>query len=116
VIRQLRIYEIFEDTKAAFHERFRDHAVRIMASHGFHIVAAWESTTDGRVEFLYVLEWRDVATMTETWEAFMADEEWAAVKRETGARHGRMVGAIEDRILEPVPYLTDGIGAGRASS
>jgi hypothetical protein len=30
MIRQLRIYEIFEATKAAFHARFRDHAARIM--------------------------------------------------------------------------------------
>ncbi|HEX3524813.1 MAG TPA: hypothetical protein VHT52_22335 [Stellaceae bacterium] len=30
MIHQLRIYEIFEDTKNAFHARFRDHAARIM--------------------------------------------------------------------------------------
>ena len=30
MIQQLRIYEIFEKNKAAFHARFRDHAARIM--------------------------------------------------------------------------------------
>jgi hypothetical protein len=30
MIHQLRIYEIFEPNKAAFHARFRDHAARIM--------------------------------------------------------------------------------------
>jgi hypothetical protein len=30
MIQQLRIYEIFENNKAAFHARFRDHAARIM--------------------------------------------------------------------------------------
>ena len=30
MIHQLRIYEIFEHNKAAFHARFRDHATRIM--------------------------------------------------------------------------------------
>jgi hypothetical protein len=39
MIHQLRVYEIFEDTKAAFHARFRDHAARIMRRHGFDIAA-----------------------------------------------------------------------------
>ena len=43
MIQQLRIYEIFENNKAAFHARFRDHAARIMRTrYGFHIVAMWE--------------------------------------------------------------------------
>jgi hypothetical protein len=108
VIRQLRIYEIFADTKDAFHARFRDHAARIMATYGFRIVAGWESATGDRLEFVYLLEWPDEATMRERWAAFMADEEWAAIKRETGARHGRLVGEIEDRVLHPVDYLPNG--------
>lgn len=110
MIRQLRIYEIFEETRAAFHERFRDHAARIMANYDFRIAAAWETITDERIEFVYLLEWPDRATMTDRWAAFMADEEWAEVKRETAARHGRFVGDIEDRVLEPVPYLPDQLG------
>lgn len=105
MIRQLRIYEIFEDTKQAFHERFRDHAARIMATYGFRIISAWESSMDGRPEFVYLLEWPDEATMKERWAAFMADEEWAQIKRETGGRHGQLVGAIQDRVLDPVDYL-----------
>jgi hypothetical protein len=50
MIHQLRIYEIFEHNKAAFHARFRDHAARIMARHGFQIVAMWEAKTAGRTE------------------------------------------------------------------
>ena len=45
-IHQLRNYEIFEDTKDAFHARFRDHATRIMRRYGFHIVAMWEAKMD----------------------------------------------------------------------
>ena len=48
----------------------------------------------------------------EAWAAFMADEEWAAIKKETGARHGRFVDAISDRTLEPAPYSPDRAGAG----
>jgi hypothetical protein len=105
VIRQLRIYEIFDETKEAFHERFRDHAARIMARYRFSIIAGWESSIDGRPEFVYLLEWPDETTMKDRWTAFMADEEWAQIKRETSALHGQMVGSIQDRVLRPVDYL-----------
>ena len=62
MIHQLRIYEIFEHNKAAFHARFRDHAVRIMRTYGFHILAMWEARTDQRTEFVYLLVWPDEAT------------------------------------------------------
>jgi hypothetical protein len=45
VIHQLRIYEIFDSNKKAFHDRFRDHAIRIMAKYDFKIVATWEAKT-----------------------------------------------------------------------
>jgi len=104
MIHQLRIYEIFEPTKTAFHARFRDHAARLMRQHGFAIRAMWETTTDTRTEFVYLLDWPDEATLKAGWEAFMADAEWARVKRETGAAQGPLVGAIEDRVLRPVDY------------
>jgi len=63
VIHQLRIYEIFDANKKAFHDRFRDHAMRIMAKYDFKIVATWESKKDNRTEFVYLLEWPDRETM-----------------------------------------------------
>jgi NIPSNAP len=104
VVHQLRIYEIFEGNKRAFHDRFRDHAARIMAKYDFRIVAMWEAQTDQRTEFVYVLEWPDRATMADRWKKFMADEEWARIKKETAAAHGKLVGEIEDRTLELTDY------------
>ena len=43
MIHQLRIYEIFDANKAAFHARFRDHAGRIMRKYDFRILAMWEN-------------------------------------------------------------------------
>ena len=34
----------------------------------------------------------------------MTDEEWTEIKRVTGAEHGKLVGAIEDRMLVPTGY------------
>ena len=105
MIQQLRIYEIFEKNKAAFHARFRDHAARIMQTrYGFRIVAMWETRLSDRTEFAYLLQWPDETTKTAAWSAFMADTEWSEIKRVTHAEHGLMVGQIEDRLLVPVEY------------
>lgn len=103
-IHQLRIYEIFEHNKAAFHERFRDDAARIMKKYDFRIVAMWETKYDGRTEFVYLLQWPDEATMREQWRQFMADQEWSQIKEETGARYGDLVGDIEMRVLRLTDY------------
>ena len=104
MIHQLRIYEIFEHNKDAFHDRFRDHAARIMRSYGFRIVAMWEARTPERTEFVYLLAWPDEATKQAAWATFMADAEWKEIKRVTGAKHGDLVGTIEDRTLVPTAY------------
>jgi heme-degrading monooxygenase HmoA len=103
-VQQLRVYEIFDGAKQAFHDRFRDHGQRIMARHGFRIVAMWESRSEGKTEFVYLLDWKDEAAMKAAWATFMADPEWAEIKRVTGAQHGRMVGAIQDRTLRLTDY------------
>ncbi|MBV9592016.1 MAG: NIPSNAP family protein, partial [Hyphomicrobiales bacterium] len=61
MIQQLRIYEIFERNKLAFHARFRDHAARIMRKYGFQILGMWEAKGKERTEFIYLLEWSDEA-------------------------------------------------------
>ena len=104
MIHQLRIYEIFEHNKSAFHDRFRDHAARIMQTYGFHILAMWETKTLQRTEFVYLLVWPNEAAMRSAWDKFMADQEWKEIKRITSAQHGDLVGAIEDRVLTITDY------------
>ena len=103
VIHQLRIYEIFDSNKKAFHDRFRDHAMRIMAKYDFKIVATWESKKDNGTEFVYLIEWPDRETMADRWEKFLRDPEWIKIKKETAEVYGPLVGEIQDRTL----YLTD---------
>jgi hypothetical protein len=104
VIHQLRIYEIFDSNKKVFHDRFRDHAMRIMAKYDFKIVATWESKRDNRTEFVYLLEWPDRETMADCWEKFLRDQEWIKIKKETGEMYGPLVGEIQDRTLYPTDY------------
>ena len=104
IIHQLRIYEIFEHNKASFHDRFRDHAARIMRAYGFDIIAMWEGRMGHRTEFVYLLAWPDEQTMRRAWEQFMAYQDWSKIKRLTRAQHGELVGMIEDRVLIPMSY------------
>ncbi|MFE0018121.1 NIPSNAP family protein [Mesorhizobium sp. NPDC059054] len=104
VIHQLRIYEIFEANKAAFHARFRDHAIRIMKKYGFDFIALWETQPQGRTEFVYLLRWPDEQTMTDAWARFMADSEWSEIKERTATESGSMVGQITERVLRPTDY------------
>src|SRR5437868_14289266 len=98
MIHQLRVYEIFEHNKSAFHERFRDHAARIMKSYGFRILAMWEAKSDRRTEFVNLLTWPNEAKKQAAWTKFMADGERKEIKRATSTQHGDLVGSIEDRM------------------
>ena len=104
MIHQLRIYEIFEHNKTAFHERFYKHALRIWQAYGFKLVAAWETHNEGRTEFIYLLAWPDEPTMRSAWEKFRTDEEWIDVKRVMSAQYGELVGRIEEKVLRPTSY------------
>lgn len=101
---QLRIYEIFEHNKRAFHERFRQHALPTMKRHGFTILSTWESKSDSRTEFVYLLQWSSEQTMKERWAAFLNDPEWVDIKARSLTAHGPVVGAIQDRVLRVTEY------------
>ena len=105
MINRLRVYGLYDDTKEQFHNRFRDHAWRIMRSYGFDILAFWDTSSEDGPLFMYLLRWPDEPTMTKAWETFMADEEWKQIKRDTSAAYGPMVRAIVgDHVLEPTEY------------
>lgn len=104
MINQIRIYEIPEDNRGPFHDRFRDQAAPIFARHGFRIQAMWESRRDDKLFFIYLLTWTDEVEMRAAWDTFMADPEWAEIKRVTAARHGSYVNGIEEFVLTPTDY------------
>lgn len=103
-IHQLRIYQIPENNINVFHERFRDHAVRIMKKYKFNIIAIWESNFNEKTEFVYLLEWKNKQTMDEAWKQFRADQEWIDIKKRTALLHGNYVDSIQDRTLIVTDY------------
>lgn len=103
-IYQLRVYEIFEKNKKDFHDRFRDHAMVIMKKYNFKINSIWESKSENKTEFVYLLEWPDEATMKKAWLDFRADKEWIEIKKQSSAKFGDLLGNIEDRMLIKTDY------------
>ena len=104
MIHQLRIYEGAGDKKAAFHSRFRDHALRIMKRYKFDVVALWESTSVMNFEFIYVLRWPDEETLERQWNAFLADPEWIDIKRRMANDIGEPVRRVTSRVLRLADY------------
>lgn len=98
-IHQLRIYELPKENEQAFHDRFRDHAYRIMKKYHFNILAMWKSNFYEKAEFVYLLEWENETTMKSAWDKFLADQEWKNIKAETAKLHGAFVQTIQDRTL-----------------
>jgi hypothetical protein len=76
----------------------------IMKSYGFDILATWESKTNERTEFVYLLAWPDEQAMLRAWGQFRADVEWKKIKKVTNTQHGDLVGVIEERTLVPIKY------------
>ena len=104
-VHQLRIYELDRTKRDAFHARFRDHAVPIIESYGLRILAMWESDADDRLEFVYLVESPDRATLERQWDLFMADESWSQAKQEVRAAiGGEPVLEVSTRVLETVDY------------
>ena len=75
-----------------------------MYRQGFSVVATWLGRADTATVLVYLLHWKEATAMMSAWAAFMADPEWSAIKKDTGARHGRFVDGNEDRTLELTDY------------
>jgi heme-degrading monooxygenase HmoA len=101
---QLRIYKLHPGNEAHFHDRFRDQCMPIMKRYGFDIVFTSQSGPDGHAEFVYLLRWKDRSTQAAAWKAFLADPEWVAIKKSSGAKYGDLVDEVEDRSLDMLPY------------
>jgi hypothetical protein len=103
-IYQLRIYEVSPDKKVAFHNRFKNHALRIMKKYGFDPVVLWESSSVVNFEFIYILKWPNIETMENQWKLFLADEEWINIKKKMDNEIGEPVVRVTSRVLDNIEY------------
>lgn len=103
-IQQLRIYELNRSNRDAFHQRFQDHALRIMKKYDFRVLDIWESDTGEKLQFIYLLWWPDRETMDNSWKEFLADPEWIEIKKRSAAQFGELVRDAKGQSLERLTY------------
>ena len=102
--KELRIYDINRANRIAFHERFADHALRLMKKYGFTVDDMWESDAGEKLQFVYIISWPDKETMESRWKAFRADKEWDEVKKRSVEKHGELLTAIQTQTMVRVSY------------
>lgn len=103
-IYQLRTYEVSSNKKDAFHNRYKNHALRIMKKYDFNTVAIWESSSIANFEFIYILKWPNIETMEKQWKLFLADKEWINIKKNMDNEIGEPVLRVTNRVLDSNDY------------
>ena len=90
---ELRTYKATPGNLDNLHARFRNHTTRIFRKHGMEIVGYWSPTSEEEREdtLVYMLEHADLETATASWQAFIADPEWAEVAAASNA-NGQILG------------------------
>ncbi len=104
MIYEERVYEIPNQVRKAFHERFEQHAMRIMKNYGFEVVGAWDEVIGDMQNFVYILAWSDMGARQEAWAKFNSDAEWSQIKIDSAKEHGQLVAKTSNRILLPAAY------------
>jgi hypothetical protein len=102
---ELRTYTATPGNLDNLHARFRDHTTRIFRKHGMEVVAYWAPTEGEEAEntLVYVLEHKSRAAADASWQAFIADPEWAEVAAASNA-NGPILAGIEKLFMEATDY------------
>ncbi|MED5528828.1 MAG: NIPSNAP family protein [Pseudomonadota bacterium] len=102
---ELRTYKATPGNLDNLHARFRNHTTRIFRKHGMEIVGYWSPTSEEEREdtLVYMLEHADLETATASWQAFIADPEWAEVAAASNA-NGQILGGIEAKYMVATDY------------
>ena len=102
---ELRTYTATPGNLSNLHARFRDHTTRIFRKHGMEVVAYWAPTEGEEAEntLVYVLEHQSRAAADASWQAFIADPEWAEVAAASNA-NGPILAGIEKLFMKATDY------------
>lgn len=102
---ELRTYTATPGNLDNLHARFRDHTTRIFRKHGMEVVAYWAPTEGEEAEntLVYVLEHKSRAAADASWQAFIADPEWAEVAAASNA-NGPILAGIENLFMKATDY------------
>lgn len=102
---ELRTYTATPGNLDNLHARFRDHTTRIFRKHGMEFVGYWSPTSEEEREdtLVYLLAHDNQDAANASWQAFIADSEWATVAEESN-RNGQILGGIEAKFMVATDY------------
>jgi len=102
---ELRTYTATPGNLDNLHARFRDHTTRIFRKHGMEVVGYWSPTSEEEREdtLVYLLAHDNQDAANASWQAFIADSEWATVAEESN-RNGQILGGIEAKFMVATDY------------
>ena len=102
---EIRTYTANEGKLDALNARFRDHTVKIFASHGMKSVGYWVPQ-DGPLNqntLIYILEHPSREAAAANWKAFGGDPEWQKAAAES-EKNGKLVAKVESVFAEATDY------------
>lgn len=104
MIYEMRTYEIPNNVRGVFQERFENKAMPLMNKHGFKVIGCWDEAIGDMQNFIYILEWPDMGARMTAWKAFNSDADWVQIKKEYAEKYGELVRKTSNRILSPTAY------------
>ena len=104
MIYELRIYHTMPGRLPDLNARFVNHTLKLWERFNIRPVGFWTTLVgDNNNDLTYLLEWDSLAQREESWNAFVADKEWLAIRTET-EKNGPLVSSITNSILAPTAY------------
>ena len=102
---ELRTYQATPGNLDNLHARFRDHTTRIFRKHGMEVVGYWSPTSEEERDdtLVYLLAHDNQDAADASWQAFIADPEWARVA-EASNMNGQILGGIERKYMVATDY------------
>ena len=100
---ELRIYEAMPGKLPNLQARV-EKATKFFAKYSIATVGFWTTAVGpSSNELTYVLAYENMADRETKWNAFLADPEWQAVKRDS-EKDGPIIANIRNQFLTPTPF------------
>jgi hypothetical protein len=102
---EMRAYTANPGKMEALHQRFRDHANRLLARHGMEVLGHWtvESGEGAGTTLIFILAYPSKEARERAWESFKADPDWQKAKAES-EKDGVLVGKVVQTFMVPTDY------------
>ncbi len=100
---EMRTYTAAPGKLDELHARFRDHTLKIFASHGMTNIGYWVPLENPDRKLIYIIAFPSREAAQNSWKEFRADPEWQAAQKASEA-NGPLVTKAESVFLEATEY------------